>query len=84
MICNFGAKECSHNCPKFNVCMYKSIQTQISEINNQLNFILTTLTMLTCEEGINKERLSIVEANLADTVSTLIELTNDSESKQNI
>jgi sortase (surface protein transpeptidase) len=64
--------------------MYKSIQTQISEINNQLNFILTTLTMLTCEEGINKERLSIVEANLADTVSTLIELTNDSESKQNI
>jgi sortase (surface protein transpeptidase) len=64
--------------------MYNSIQTQLSEINNQLNFILTTLTMLTCEEGINKERLSIVEANLADTVSTLIDLTNDSESKQNI
>jgi hypothetical protein len=64
--------------------MYKSIQTQISEINNQLNFILTTLTMLTCEEGINKERLSIAEANLTDIVSTLIALTNDSDSKQNI
>jgi hypothetical protein len=64
--------------------MYKSIQTQLSEINNQLNFILTALTSLTCEEGINKERLSIAEANLTDIVSTLIVLTNDSDSKQNI
>jgi hypothetical protein len=59
--------------------MYKNIQTQLSEINFQLNFILKTITHLTCEEGINKERLSIVEANVTDVVSTLIELTNDSE-----
>jgi hypothetical protein len=64
--------------------MYKSIQTQLSEINNQLNFILTTLMTLSCEEGITKERLSVAEANLGDIVSTLIALTNDSDTKQSI
>jgi hypothetical protein len=83
MTCEFGANDCSHNCPKFSICMYKSVQTQLSEINNQLNFILTTLTALTCKEGINEKRLSTVEANLSDIVSTLIALTNDSDSKHN-
>jgi hypothetical protein len=64
--------------------MYKSIQTQLSEINQQLNFILNTLTVLTCEEGIDKERITTIEANVSDIVSTLVMLTNDSESKQTI
>jgi hypothetical protein len=59
--------------------MYNSIQNQLSEINSQLNFVLNILTQLSCESGIQKERLNIVEANLSDSISTLIELTNDSE-----
>jgi hypothetical protein len=81
MICEFTTTGCSPDCPKFSMCMYKSIQTQLSEINNQLNFILTTLTNLTCQEGITKERLLAAETNISDIISTLIVLTNDSESK---
>jgi uncharacterized protein YoxC len=62
--------------------MYNSLQSQISEINNQLTFILTALTKLTCDVNIQKESLSIVESNLIDAVSTLVQLTNDSETKQ--
>jgi hypothetical protein len=61
--------------------MYNSIQSQLSEINSQINFVLNILTQLSCESGIHKERLNIAEANLNDAVSTLIELTNDSETK---
>jgi archaellum component FlaC len=59
--------------------MYAAIQNQLSEIQMQLNFILTTLTTLSYEEGITKERVNILEANTKDIVSTLIDLTNDSE-----
>jgi hypothetical protein len=59
--------------------MYNSIQNQITEINSQLNFVLNILTQISCESGIQKERLNIIDANLTDSVSMLIELTNDSE-----
>jgi hypothetical protein len=61
--------------------MYNSLQNQLSEINSQINFALNILAQLSCESGIQKERLNIVEMNMADAVSTLIELTNDSETK---
>lgn len=80
MNCEFSSNNCSTQCPKFAMCMYKNVQTQLSEINSQLNFILKALTNVTCEEGISKERLSTVENNISDIVSTLIELTNDSDS----
>lgn len=82
MRCTFNASTCSTECPKFSICMYNSIQNQLSEINSQLNFVLNILTQLSCESGIQKERLNIVEANLTDSISTLIELTNDSETIQ--
>jgi hypothetical protein len=60
--------------------MYQSTQTQLSEINKQLNFILNTLGQISCEVGINKEELRIVDANVKDLISTVIDLTkNDSE-----
>jgi hypothetical protein len=61
--------------------MYNSIQHQLSEINQQLNFVLTILAQISCETGITKKRLNIVEENTKDIVSTLIELTNDSDTK---
>lgn len=79
MRCTFDAVKCSQECPKFTICMYNSVQNQLSEINSQLNFVLSILTQISCESGIQKERLNIVEANLSDSISTLIELTNDSE-----
>lgn len=79
MRCTFDAVKCSPECPKFTICMYNSVQNQLSEINSQLNFVLSILTQISCESGIQKERLNIVEANLSDSISTLIELTNDSE-----
>jgi hypothetical protein len=62
--------------------MYNSIQIQLSEIQTQLNFVLNSLAQISCETGIAKERLNIVEANSNDIVSTLIELVNDSETRQ--
>jgi hypothetical protein len=59
--------------------MYNSIENQISEINSQLNFVLNVLTQLSSESGIQKERLNIVESNINDLISTVVELTNDSE-----
>jgi hypothetical protein len=59
--------------------MYNSIENQISEINSQLNFVLNILTQLSSESGIQKERLNIVESNINDLISTVVELTNDSE-----
>jgi hypothetical protein len=61
--------------------MYNSLQNQLSEINNQLSFVLSALTKLTYESNTNNERLTIAEANLIDTVSMLIQLSNDSETK---
>lgn len=79
MNCKFESVSCSTECPKYTICMYAAIQNQLSEIQMQLNFILTTLTTLSYEEGITKERVNILEANTKDIVSTLIDLTNDSE-----
>jgi hypothetical protein len=61
--------------------MYNSLQNQLSEINNQLTFILTALTQITQNVGIESERLTIVENNLTDIITTVVELTNDSETK---
>jgi hypothetical protein len=61
--------------------MYNSLQEQLSEIQKQINFVLTSLAQLTCEKGIQKERLNIVEANVKDLLATVIEITNDSETK---
>jgi hypothetical protein len=82
MKCKFDALTCSTECPKFAMCMYNSVQNQLSEIQAQMNFILSTLTQISCEMGIHKERLNIIDGNMQDVVSTLIELTNDSETKQ--
>jgi hypothetical protein len=57
------------------------MQEQLSEIQKQINFVLTSLAQLTCEKGIQKERLNIVEANIKDLLATVIEITNDSETK---
>jgi hypothetical protein len=64
--------------------MYNSLQNQLSEINNQLTFILTALTQITQNVSIESERLTIVENNLADLITTVVELTNDSETKHTI
>jgi hypothetical protein len=64
--------------------MYNSLQNQLSEINNQLTFILTALTQITQNVSIESERLTIVENNLADIITTVVELTNDSETKHTI
>jgi hypothetical protein len=58
------------------------MQEQFSEIQKQLNFILSSLTQISCEIGIQKERLIINDANLKDMLSMIIEITNDSETKQ--
>jgi hypothetical protein len=58
------------------------MQEQLSEIQKQLNFILSSLTQMSCEIGIQKERLIINDANLKDMLSMIIEITNDSETKQ--
>jgi hypothetical protein len=58
------------------------MQEQISEIQVQLNFVLSTLGHLSCEGGIQKQRLNIAEANIEDLLSSIIEITNDSDPKQ--
>jgi hypothetical protein len=64
--------------------MYNSLQNQLSEINNQLTFILTALTKITQNVSTESERLTIVENNLTDLITTVVELTNDSETKHTI
>jgi hypothetical protein len=82
MNCEFNRGLCSTTCPKYALCMYNSMQEQFSEIQKQLNFILSSLTQISCEVGIQKERLVINDANLKDMLSMIIEITNDSETKQ--
>jgi hypothetical protein len=64
--------------------MYNSLQNQLSEINNQLTFILTALTKITQNVSTESERLTIVENNLTDLITTVVELTSDSETKHTI
>jgi hypothetical protein len=59
--------------------MYKSIQTQLSEINSQINFIFNILTNLTNESVLQKNNIFTIETNLNDIISTVIDITNDSE-----
>jgi hypothetical protein len=61
--------------------MNNSLQEQLSEIQSQLNFILTSLAQLSCELGIQRERINIVENNTNDLLTTVIEITHDSELK---
>jgi hypothetical protein len=57
------------------------MQEQLSEIQRQLNFVLASLAQVSCEVGIQKERLIINDANIKDMLSMIIEITNDSETK---
>jgi hypothetical protein len=59
--------------------MYNSIQNQLSEINLQLNFVLNILTQVSQKTGIQQEKIQIIDENMNDIISTMIELTNDSE-----
>jgi hypothetical protein len=59
--------------------MYNSIQSQLSEINLQLNFVLNILTQVSQKTGIQQEKIQIIDENMNDIISTMIELTNDSE-----
>jgi hypothetical protein len=62
--------------------MYNSLQEQLSEIHTQLNFILTTLAQVSCEVGIHKERLNITDSDIKTLLATILEITNDSDTKK--
>lgn len=44
MTCKFDPNKCSVECSKYSMCAYYSIQTQISEIQSQLNFLYTSIS----------------------------------------
>ena len=44
MTCNFDGCTCSVNCPKYNICMYFSLQKQITELTEQINLLMTILS----------------------------------------
>jgi hypothetical protein len=46
MTCNFDISTCNINCPKFNLCMYFSLQKQIVELTENVNLLLTVLNSL--------------------------------------
>jgi hypothetical protein len=45
MTCKFNS-ECTSNCPKYTMCSYYAIQSQISEINAQIASIYQSLNNL--------------------------------------
>jgi hypothetical protein len=62
--------------------MYKSIQIQLSEINNQLSFILTSLANVINEEDLLNKRIENNTSDIAEVVTSLISILNDSEKIQ--
>ena len=70
--CEFNTESCSPDCKKFSICQYYFVEKQISEIQNQLNFIYKTLTGMTGLTNNIIERL--------DKLSTEV-VTKDSEKK---
>jgi hypothetical protein len=43
MNCNFDPNKCTSSCNKYSMCSFFSVQTQLSEIQSQFNFIYKTL-----------------------------------------
>jgi peptidoglycan hydrolase CwlO-like protein len=44
MNCEFNPNKCSATCNKYSVCIFYSIQNQISELQSQINFIYKTIS----------------------------------------
>jgi hypothetical protein len=59
--------------------MYKSIQTQLSKINEQLNFIFVTISNNICDNFTTNEKISAMSEDINDIISSLLQITNDSE-----
>jgi uncharacterized protein YoxC len=62
--------------------MFNSLQKQISEINNQLTFLLTALSKLTSDVNKDRDNLMTINENISDIVASIIQITNDSETIQ--
>lgn len=62
MNCKFDSNNCSLTCPKFSICSYFQIQTQLSEVQSQINTIYEAITKLVTKEKKNEENLEAVVA----------------------
>jgi hypothetical protein len=79
--CSFESGKCSVECKKYSMCAYMSVQKQMSDFQEQISFIYTTLKNLLD----NNEYLQSIITDLDNKVmiftEDILNLYNDSEMK---
>lgn len=81
MACEFDASKCTISCPKYPMCVYRSIQEQILSINEQLSLIYKYIERL--EAGTNSA-IQAMKQSMGENVSLLLDLISDSEKNKEI
>lgn len=76
-MCEFDATLCTSVCAKFSMCSFHAIQNQLNSVQNQINFLLKTITEIFKEN----EKLAL---NMEDIVKTLVQLQTESEKIKSI
>lgn len=62
--CEFNANSCSVECKKYQICSYYSIQSQISEIQRQLNFLYRVIPEILSSNEEASKKIELLEEGL--------------------
>jgi hypothetical protein len=62
MNCEFNPNSCSVNCKKYPICSYFFIQSQLSDVQSQLNFIYKTIANILQTSEIAETKIKLLES----------------------
>jgi hypothetical protein len=81
--CNFNPNECSPECKKYPICSFYRIQTQINNIQSQINFIYDTVSKILKTNETADFKIQLLESavykyiNDSETISLIKESSNE-------
>jgi hypothetical protein len=76
MECKFNVNKCTLECGKYSLCSYLNLQKQITSIQEQLNFIYTTLGDISSRAIAQDKELKEVSEKTDLCISDLISILN--------
>lgn len=81
--CNFESGDCNLSCPKYAMCSYMSVQKQLSKLQEQINFIYSSITNLITSDLDLKNELITLNKRLESYTCELLDIYNKTDSETN-
>jgi peptidoglycan hydrolase CwlO-like protein len=69
MNCNFNSTNCDAQCKKYAMCSYLSIQKQISELQQQINFVFNAINNLIEKDNSLESNLKLYSIEMLDIIN---------------